>query len=324
MLGTDKTTSPVDLDQLFDTLDPRARKGLQGLIKGSAAIYQGRGKQANSSAKYVNPALSTTSRLVNEINSDQGAFTDFVVDSSRVVTSLSQRQQDLTDLVTNANKTSSAIASESQSLDAGLRLLPGTLRKANTTLVNTRSTLDDLDVLVDASKPATKRLAPFLKQLRPLVAQARPTIADLRKTIRQPGDDNDLTELLRSAPGLEAQTRTTVPHAIDALRKSTPDLSFIRSYAPELGGFLRDFGQGAANYDANGHYVRVAPVFNAFKAQGSELMPRVDDDRLGGLTTGQTRRCPGGATQPAADGSSTYRDQDGALDCDPSQVVPGS
>ena len=60
-------------------------------------------------------------------------------------------------------------------------MLPTTLRRANSTFVNLRATLDDLDVLVDASKPATKDLAPFLRELRPLVHDARPTIRDLSR-----------------------------------------------------------------------------------------------------------------------------------------------
>ena len=69
---------------------------------------------------------------------------------------------------------SRAIGDENASLDRALELLPSTLRKANTTFVNLRSTLDDLDQLVDESKPATKDLARFLRELRPLVREARP------------------------------------------------------------------------------------------------------------------------------------------------------
>src|SRR4051794_16923988 len=53
----DRTLSPVDLDQLFDTLDEPTRKGLQNIIQGSAAQYEGKALQANESAKYFNPAL---------------------------------------------------------------------------------------------------------------------------------------------------------------------------------------------------------------------------------------------------------------------------
>src|SRR3954447_4933255 len=36
-LGLDTTTAPVDLDALFNTLDPKTRKDLQNVIRGSAA-----------------------------------------------------------------------------------------------------------------------------------------------------------------------------------------------------------------------------------------------------------------------------------------------
>ena len=99
-----------------------------------------------------------------------------------------------------------------------LDLLPGTMRKANTTFVNLRAALDDLDVLVAESKPATKDLAPFLRALRPLVADARPTIADLRELIRKPGKNNDLIELTGKMP----QARE--PHG-DGLPAHDPDAS---------------------------------------------------------------------------------------------------
>ena len=63
-LGTDKTTSIVDLDQLFNTLDPKTRKALQQVIQGSATRYDGEGVEANAATKYFNPALSASRRLV--------------------------------------------------------------------------------------------------------------------------------------------------------------------------------------------------------------------------------------------------------------------
>ncbi|MCW2991816.1 MAG: hypothetical protein JWM73_2410, partial [Solirubrobacterales bacterium] len=53
------------------------------------------------------------------------------------------------------------------------------------------------------------------------------------------------------------------------------------------------------------------------------LTPRPNDQRLSSIQAGNLRRCPGAATQPAADGSSPFRDTTGTLDCDPSEVLPG-
>jgi phospholipid/cholesterol/gamma-HCH transport system substrate-binding protein len=326
-IGSEKTTTPVDLDQLFNSLDPKTLKALQEVIQGSAAQYDGKGQQANAAAEYLNPALSTTRRVVNELTRDQQSLSDFLASGADVTSALSERSDDITNLVTNANATASAIGDEREALSSSLQALPVTLRRANTTFVNLRSTLDDLDTLVDASKPATKDLAPLFRALRPLVRDARPTIADLRTLISRSGSDNDLIDLLHKTPALEQAAKPAFASSTEALRKSIPVLSFIRPYTPELVGFLRDFGQGAANYDANGHYARIQPMFTPFSfvdnPAGGLLLPQSPASRITGVSTGNVARCPGAASQPAADGSAPWRDTNGDLDCDPNLVLPG-
>jgi phospholipid/cholesterol/gamma-HCH transport system substrate-binding protein len=325
LVGTDATTTEVDLDQLFNTLDPKTRKSLQQVIQGSATQYAGKGEQAAEGVKYFNPALSTTSRLVNELTRDQQAFQDFIIYTARTTTALAARRNDLSSLVSNANQTAGAIGSENQSLSTALQLLPGTLRKANTTFVNLRATLGDLDTLVDESKPVAPKLAPFFKALRPLVADAQPTFRDLRLLISRPGQGNDLLELLQKQPRLTQIATPTFRNTTTALRNSTPVVQFARPYAPELIGWFRDFGQGASNYDANGHFARIQPIFNNFQVTSNPaapvLTPLKPTERITGLQSGKQKRCPGAAVQPAPDGSNPF--QPAGLDCDPSQVIPG-
>jgi phospholipid/cholesterol/gamma-HCH transport system substrate-binding protein len=326
-LTTASTTPVVDLDQLFDTLDEKTRGDLQDVVKGFAAQFRGKGGEAGEATKYFNPLLSTSRRLVGEVTEDEDSLTRFIVDSSRLVTALAEKRDDLADLVGNTNATARAIGQENVALARALGLLPTTLRRANTTFVNLRATLDDLDVLVAESKPATKDLAPFLRELRPLVAASRPTIRDLRTLIRRNGPDNDLVEATRKMPALQRVATPAFEHGREALVKLQPVLEFIRPYAPEFVGWLRDFGQGASNYDANGHYARIQPIFNAFNFNdnpaGGVLTPIPPSHRFDELETNQLRRCPGAASQPNSDGSAPWRDVSGTLDCDPSQVPPG-
>ena len=122
-------------------------------------------------------------------------------------------------------------------------------------------------------------------------------------------------------PSLQRVATPAFRDGRQALQKAQPVLEFIRPYAPELTGWLRDFGQGASNYDANGHYARIQPIFNAFQFNdnpaGGVLTPIPPSERFDGLETNQLRRCPGAASQPAADGSAPWRDTSGTLDCDP-------
>jgi phospholipid/cholesterol/gamma-HCH transport system substrate-binding protein len=192
--------------------------------------------------------------------------------------------------------------------------------------VNLRATLDDLDVLVAASKPATKDLAPFLRELRPLIEDSRPVIHDLREAVTRPGADNDLLDATRKMPRLQQVASPAFRNGRRALIQAQPVLEFARPYTPELVGWFRDFGQGAANYDANGHFARIQPIFNAFQftdnPAGGALTPIPPAQRMDGLQNNIRRRCPGASIQRPADGSAPFTDG-GQLDCDPSQVPPG-
>jgi phospholipid/cholesterol/gamma-HCH transport system substrate-binding protein len=327
-IGSDNTQAPVDLDQLFNTLGPKTRKGLQDIVQGGATQYGGKSKQAAAALKYFNPALSTSAQVMRELVLDRAAFTRFVQDTSATVTAVDERRDQLASLVGNANATAKAIGDENVALARALGLLPGTLRRANTTFVNLRNTLDDLDTLVNESKPATKDLAKLFGQLRPLVRDSRPTIHDLRVLIRKQGANNDLIELTGKMPKLAKIAKDTFPHDITALTKSLPVISYVRPYTPDLTGWITKFGQGANPYDANGHYARIQPIFNQFQFNTTPAGPVLDPlppDLAGrnGLNARNSVRCPGGATQPPPDGSAPWRDSNGQLQCDPTNTPPG-
>ena len=307
-IGADETSAPVDLDVLFNTLDAKTREGLRDFIRGSGTQYEARGAEAGESIQYFAPFLGSTSRLTRELALDQQVLERFVQDGADTVSAIASRRGDLTDLVSNTNSAMRAIGDENVALQRALELLPGTLRKANTTFVNLRNTLDDLDKLVEESKPNTKELAPFFKALRPLVHDARPTVADLRDLIRSPGPNNDLIELTAKQPRLAELTASVFPRAIRTLDRSDPVISYARPYIPDLSGWLTEFGQVAAYYDANGHYARVQPVFGptALDRDQYRLTGVSPADRLNSYGRDSRPDCPGGSTQPTPDGSAPW------------------
>ena len=302
-IGADDTTSAVDIDQLFNSLDERTRAGLRNVIRGQADWYTGRSRQAAASTRYLAPFLGSTADLTRELALDQRLLERFLRDGSNTVSAIAARREDLAGLVRNTSTAAGAIGDENVALARTLELLPGTLRKANTTFVNLRSTLGDVDVLVDAAKPATRDLAPFLRQLRPLTAAARPTVADLRTLIRRPGADNDLIELISVQPRLAQLTSTAFPRAIRTLDRAEPVVDYGRAYTPDLAGFLTKFGQVAAGYDANGHFARIMPMFAPTNLVDGTLVANEPSQRLDGFEKGNLGRCPGAAMEAAPDGS---------------------
>lgn len=305
-IGADDTSAPVDLDTLFNTLDAKTRKGLENVIKGSGTWYEGAGEEANAATKYFPAFLSSTTQLTSELALDQAIFKRFVSDTAATVSAIAERRDDLAGLVSSTNTAFRAIGNESASLDRALELLPSTLRKANTTFVNLRSTLDDLDQLVNESKPATKDLARFLGELRPLVREARPTVADLRELIRSPGSNNDLIELTAKQPRLAKLTASVFPRAIKTLDQAQPVFEYLRGYTPDVTAWVANFGQLAANYDANGHYARVQPMFLPSNYSGGTLTATEPSEKLNGFDLSVKNRCPGGVTQASSDGSSPF------------------
>jgi phospholipid/cholesterol/gamma-HCH transport system substrate-binding protein len=318
------TTTPVDLDQLFDTFNGPARKSLRQFIQGFSDTYVGKGTQANRTYKYFAPSLNATDRLLRELDRDEGVFTNFIVNSSRVFTAVSDRSNDLSGLISNSNQALGAIASQNQAFDRSLQVLPSTLRQANTTFVNLRATLDDLDPLVNTSKVATRNLDPFLRKTQPVLHRAVPVFTDLRKVVDLPGADNDLADSIKALPKLEPRAATAFPAAVRASDASLPFISFARPYAPDLLGAFTALGQVTSFYDANGHFARVQPAnANLFENVAGTLEPIPPSQQFDNLQFGIFTRCPGGATQPEA-GSNPFTDNNNlAGACDPGDVPPG-
>ena len=114
------------------------------------------GEAANESYKYFGPALNRTRAFLGELNADQRLLARFVVSSAKLTTAVAGRGEQLSSAISNANTAFNAIASQNVALDETLRRLPPVLRQSNTTFVNLRAALDDLDPLVDTAKPATR------------------------------------------------------------------------------------------------------------------------------------------------------------------------
>jgi phospholipid/cholesterol/gamma-HCH transport system substrate-binding protein len=290
-IPTQDTTSAVDLDQIFNTLDAPTRKALQNVIQGSASQYAGQGRVAQAAIAYLNPALATSSALFREINRDTGKFTRFIVKSGKLVTDLAQRRSDLSGLVQHLATTTGALAAQQAALGQSIRRLPPFMRLANTTFVNLRSALDAVKPLVDASKPVAPKLRVLLEQLKPLAEQSVPTVRDLSNAVCSPqhervgcgrsGPNNDLIDLTRLGQPLANATVRPIrvngkvrpgafPQSTTALNDSTPELATARPYAVDLTGWFEGYTH-PGTIDANGGSSRIAPVIGVGSIQNGAL-----------------------------------------------------
>ncbi len=318
-IPTTQTTSEVDLDQLFNTLDAPTRKGLQNVIQGSASQYVGSAQAAQLAFQYLNPAIATSSLLFAEINRDTSKFTNFIVKSGNLVSDISQRSVDLSGLIGHLATTTQALAAQRASLGEAIQRLPGFMALADTTFVNLRNALDDLTPVVNATKPVAPKLQKLLAQLQPLAEDSVPTVRDLSNIISRPGPDNDLTELTALGVPLANATVHDVhangklrpgafPVSTTSLNDTTPEIATLRPYAVDLTSWFDGFSHPGTQ-DGLGSASRTTTLIGGLTAtQLSELSGLPLAQQLttipqllthgttqggGKLTAFQGDRCPG-------------------------------
>jgi phospholipid/cholesterol/gamma-HCH transport system substrate-binding protein len=156
---------------------------------------------------------------------------------------------------------------------------------------------------------------------------------NLRLTVARPGKANDAAELLGFLPSVEQRAGKAFPHSEAAIEAFGPTLNFTRAYTPDLFTGFGKLGLALGYYDGDGHYARVLPAdSNVFKYNGSnsELEPIAPTEQYAPFEgIGVKRRCPGGATQPAPDGSNPFVEPPWAgsgvdsSQCNPGDVPPG-
>jgi phospholipid/cholesterol/gamma-HCH transport system substrate-binding protein len=336
LIPLEDTTTAVDLDELFALFDAKTRKGLRNVVRGFGASYAGRAREANQGWEYLNPSLVASRRLFSELTVDQKALASFVVDNARLVSDITERRDDVVRLVDRLATTFDAIGREKGSLTQAVGELPGFMRRANSTFLNLRATLDDLDPLVDESRPVTPKLRAVLAQLRPFARDASPTFSDLSALVRSSGPHNDLIELAKSIFGFRdvtvrqgeynGKTRDgSFATGAKSLKAQTPQFAFQRPYAVDLTGWFDDFSHSGI-YDANGSASRVSTNVSAFAFLNGALVPVPEDMRAEVIshvaTLGQRNRCPGSTERPAEDKSNPYKPS-ADFNCDETQIPPG-
>jgi phospholipid/cholesterol/gamma-HCH transport system substrate-binding protein len=339
-LDQSETVSEVDLDEVFNTLDRETIKDFKHVIQGFELSYDGIGERTNRGLYYLNPFLSTSRRLFGELSADETALERLLVDTSQLSGALAQRAPDITALVANLDSMMNAIGDRKRRLAQAISLLPEFMREANTTFVNLRATLDDLDPLVEAAKPAAQRLQPFMAELRAAAADAVPTLRDTQRIIKRKGADNDLVELTRlqvplrdvavgsGAPDCGSEPTDTAELAsvadddhsqgalgesVCALTNSLPQLSALRAYSPDIAAWFDGYSH-PAYVDALGGMARIAATFNAFTPSVNGLpvinildLPNLLDTALDeaafedALFQGAIARCPGANERPVND-----------------------
>jgi phospholipid/cholesterol/gamma-HCH transport system substrate-binding protein len=208
-----QTVTPVDSDEVLSALDGDTRTWLESLITSLGQATSGRGQDLRALLRALGPTSSQLRQVGDLLAERHRELAELTHNLGLVMHAASVRDGQLGRLLQAGQLTISSLASQNASLHRAVTLLPGTLRRA-------RTTLHDLVGFSQALGPASAALTPVarslpgtlrrsqavfrgaallpLAQIKPFVAAALPLAGRL--------------------PALAGDLRVEVPDLIDAFK----------------------------------------------------------------------------------------------------------
>jgi phospholipid/cholesterol/gamma-HCH transport system substrate-binding protein len=222
-LKDSRVAKTVELDEIFQALDPVTRRAFQNwqqsLAKSVGTGTQSRGRDINDAFGNL-PGFAQDATDVLDVLDEQSAEVRRLVKNTGVVFgALSQNEAQLHNLITNSSDVFSATQKEKEALAATFRIFP---------------------TFLDESKATFAKLEGFSKNTDPLIRQLQPAIRDLKPTLRDTRAlSPDLEHLFRNLDPLIKASRTGLPALRDVLDGTQPVLGQLQPFLENLNPVLQ-------------------------------------------------------------------------------------
>lgn len=269
------TVEATEFDEVFDTLDAKTRRALQGTLKGTGDTFGPRAKQLASGVEASGRGLRAVGGLASDLARDQIALRALVANTARVSSTLAARRRAISDLVSVASATFDEFARNTDGITGSLERFPPAVREARTTLGHLDGTVGRLDTLTEDVRPGAAQLGGLARDLRPALASLREAVPAALAAF-----DTARTAAPRVTSLLRESVRFSVP-AAPALTELAPIVGCLRPYAPEIAGLLSTWTGFTRNYDGLGHLAR---LWGNFGPTSLNATPPVDSATYTRLT----------------------------------------
>ena len=246
-----QTSTPVELDQLYNTFDAGTRAHLRGTIAGTQTAVVGQSAAVGSGIAGTAAALSASGGLLSDLNQVQPELTALVSQGARATGTLASRQGEISDLIGAASTTFTTFGTRTAAIKGALDQFAPALSDTRSTLARAQTSLHLLDGLLTDLRPGLTALHPF-------IAAARPALAGLR--VLSPLGAATLQTLSSSAPSITTFVRNVQPFSgrlQSVMNGLAPQFACIRPYTPEIAGLIGTWASWAQDYDNVAHYARV-------------------------------------------------------------------
>lgn len=241
----------VELDEIFQALDPKTRRAFRSWQQNLAGAVRDRGQDLNDSLGNL-PAFAADGDALLAVLDTQGAAVRRLVRNTGVVFgALTQNEAQLHNLIVNAGRTFDATSRSQDDLAETFRRFPAFLDSSKTTLARLQTFAQDT--------------GPLVRDLRPVARDLRPTLADLRRLAP------DLVRVYQRLDPLIEVSKPGLPAVSRLLRGTTPLLKSSQAFLQELNPILEWLEY---------HQLTVADFIQNGGAALADTVPtRTDDER---------------------------------------------
>ena len=262
LLPVTQTSSPIDPDIVQDISQDSVRESLSVILNELGTGLAARGSDLNAVILRADPALAQTQRVFNLLASQNRVLANLATDSDEVLAPLAKARSSLAGFVVNANTTATASATQSAQLAQSIKLLPPFLEELKPLMADLgQLATQGTPVVKDAGSSAAALDTEF-KALVPFANSAKTAITNLGNAAQQ--SESSLVGSEGLAKQLE-DVGTSAEPSSQALQKLLSSLNSTGGIEQLMS--LLFYGVGATNgYNADGHYIRVAPVVGACTA----------------------------------------------------------
>jgi virulence factor Mce-like protein len=254
-LADGQVKDTVQLDEIFDSLDPKTRASFRTWQQQLAKGIKGRGRDFNDALGTLPGFAADGSDVLQVLASQRGALQRLVKNTGVTFAALTENEQQLQTLITSSKKVFDATASRNDDLAESVRIFPTFLDESKATLARLESFSTDTD--------------PLIKDLRPVAQDLKPTLADVHAMAP------DLEQFFRNLDPLITASKKGLPAARQTLQglqpvldqmypflsQLNPMLQFLETSQSQVADFISYGGAAVADTTASagggvGHYLR--------------------------------------------------------------------
>jgi phospholipid/cholesterol/gamma-HCH transport system substrate-binding protein len=218
-LADAQVVDSVQLDEIFDSLDPETRESFRGWQQELAKGIEGRGRDFNDALGTLPGFAADGADVLEVLDSQEAALHRLVKNTGVTFAALTENEQQLQTLITSSQRVFEATGSRNESLAQAIGIFP-------TFLDESKATLERLETFSTDTRP-------LVQDLRPVAQDLKPTLADLRATAPH------LEKFFRDLDPLIEASKKGMPAARETIEGAEPLLARLHPFLGELNPILQ-------------------------------------------------------------------------------------